>query len=281
MAIPLRLSAHIIIVFLSCLASHRRSAFVSAWSTTTTTKSFLFRKTQSFPGRLSSVSTNGAAMTDSPPPSRVLFVGNSLTYVNNVDQWVQKLRESSDVAGSSPALEIVKCVKGGASLKNLWQKTKAKREIAEGGFDVVVLQEDLPETTVELFENFCRKFVLAVRDANATPLLHQTWAYRRLPDVTNEDIRRAHLNISEELGVEIADVGSARIQVAQEMPHLNLWESDMEHPSEVGAYLAGLVLYRALFKEPTLGIAHRPEGLKEKDATLLQMIVDKVDSENE
>jgi len=216
-----------------------------------------------------------------PPPSRVLFVGNSLTYVNNVDQWVQKLRESSIAGGggSPPTLEIAKCVKGGASLKKLWQKTKAKREIAEGGFDVVVLQEDLPETTVEQFENFCRKFVAAAREANATPLLHQTWAYGRLPDVTDEDIYRAHRNISEELGVEVADVGSARLRVAEEMPHLNLWASDMEHPSEVGAYLAALVLYRALFHEATLGIANRPETLEEKDATLLQTIVDEFDSE--
>jgi len=144
---------------------------------------------------------------------------------------------------------------------------------------VVVLQEDLPETTVEQFENFCRKFVAAARDADATPLLHQTWAYGRLPDMTDEDIRRAHRNISEELGVEIADVGGARARVAQEMPHLNLWATDMEHPSEVGAYLAALVLYRALFQEPTLGIAHRPEGLAEEDAIVLQKMVDDSDSE--
>lgn len=284
MATPLRSSVHIIIVLLTCLVARRGSAFVSAWSTPT--KSSLFPKTPAFHSQLSTTaSPNGAAasMSDSSPPSSVLFVGNSLTYVHNVDQWVQKLRESSVGGGggssSSPALDIAKCVKGGASLKKLWQKTKAKREIAQGEFDMVVIQEDLPETTVELFEKFCRKFVAAARDANAKPLLYQTWAYGRLPDVTDEDICRAHRSISEELGVEVADVGSARLRIAEEMPHLNLWSSDMEHPSEVGAYLAALVLYRAMFQEPTLGIADRPELLEEKDAILLQTFVDNFDSE--
>ena len=267
----LRLSAIIIIATFASSIVAKRTAFSASFSS-----KHLVRSTQalvpSYRSYRLAVSQDGDMES---PPSRVLFVGNSLTYVNNVDQWVLRLRESS----GGPPVEVATCVKGGASLKRMWQKTKAKREIAEGGFDVVVLQEDLPETTVDLFHNFCRKFVTAARDANATPLLHQTWAYQRLPEMTNEDIRSAHQHISLELGVKIADVGSARMQVAQEMPHLNLWAEDLEHPSELGAYLAALVLYRALFKEPTLGIAHRPEDLADEDATLLQKIVDEFSEE--
>jgi len=184
---------------------------------------------------------------------------------------VKELRLSS----TGESLQVDKCVKGGASLKKLWQKTKAKKEIANGAYHVVVLQEDLPETTIEHFTSFCTKFVNAVRDANATPLLYQTWAYERLPEMSNDFITEAHKTVAKGLnGVEIADVGSARVRVEETMPHLNLWSKDMEHPSEVGAYLAALVIYKKLFKEPTLGIVHRPDGLLEEDAVVLQKMVD-------
>ena len=48
--------------------------------------------------------------------------------------------------------------------------------MAEQGFDVVVVQEDLPETTVEQFKNFVRKFAGAVLNAGGTMYLYMTWA---------------------------------------------------------------------------------------------------------
>ena len=62
----------------------------------------------------------------STPPSSVLFVGNSLTYFNDgVPAQVAALRECA-AAGS--ALDVKMCVQGGADLRKLWRKTKAKQE---------------------------------------------------------------------------------------------------------------------------------------------------------
>ena len=113
-----------------------------------------------------------ATSTTSTAPLSILFIGNSLTYYNGC--------VSSHVAALAGAagrpVTVTTCVKGGASLRKMWQKTKAKKLIAEGGFDVVVVQEDLPETTVERFKDFVRKFAGAVDKAGGTMLVFMTWA---------------------------------------------------------------------------------------------------------
>ena len=81
-----------------------------------------------------------------PAPKRLLFVGDSLTYVNDLDQRVAALGRA---AGFAEGLVVDRVVKGGAPLKKLFTKTKAKQVIkgdvpADGGhcapWDAVVLQ---------------------------------------------------------------------------------------------------------------------------------------------
>ena len=68
---------------------------------------------------------------------RVLFIGNSLTFWNQgVDVMLAKL---------VPGVETKRVAVGGATLETLWDNDEAKLACA-GEWDVVVLQEDLPET---------------------------------------------------------------------------------------------------------------------------------------
>ena len=39
------------------------------------------------------------------------------------------------------------------TIRTLWKKTDARKLISSGIFDVVVLQEDLPETSVDSFKD--------------------------------------------------------------------------------------------------------------------------------
>ena len=78
-----------------------------------------------------------------PPeiPKRILFIGNSLTFWNNgLDYHITQLAGSDD-----PPMDIRadSVVKGGATLKVMWENTEARNVISEGNYDVVVLQEAL------------------------------------------------------------------------------------------------------------------------------------------
>ena len=106
----------------------------------------------------------GSRMACAAPPKRLLFVGDSLTYVNDLDQRVAELARE---AGFAEGLVVDRVVKGGAPLKKLWTKTKVKSVIkgsqaADGGetapWDAVILQEDLPETDLTTFHSFVDKF---------------------------------------------------------------------------------------------------------------------------
>ena len=92
---------------------------------------------------------------------RVLFIGNSLTFWNQgVDVMVKKL---------VPGIETKRIAVGGATLETLWANDEAK--LACAGQSVVVLQEDLPETTQASFRRHA-KLCDHVRNCGAEPVFY-------------------------------------------------------------------------------------------------------------
>ena len=75
---------------------------------------------------------------DAGSPRRILFGGDSLTYVNDLDQHVRVLAEASQ---QETIFVVDRAVKGGAPLEELWTNSDACRRLKTGGFDIVVLQD--------------------------------------------------------------------------------------------------------------------------------------------
>src|SRR5262245_3611094 len=135
------------------------------------------------------------------PPRKILFIGNSLTYSQNgIYYHLEKLTSS---ANPPLSVQADKSVQGGASLKTLWEMTQPRELISKGGYNVVVLQEDIPETNVENFREYARKFVDEIRKANSRPVLLMAWAYQRLGWISMEQIAQAHRDAGKELGVDV------------------------------------------------------------------------------
>jgi hypothetical protein len=149
---------------------------------------------------------------------RILFVGNSLTYWND-GIWVHLERLAASGTPSTPVTTGV-AVEGGAFLKSLWARTGPRRAIAAGPWDVVMLQEDLPETNVDDFRVHARLFVAEVRKTGARPVLLMAWAYERLAAITMDAIADAHRAAAAELKVEVAPVGLAWRRASEQRPNL-------------------------------------------------------------
>src|SRR4030095_4303514 len=111
-------------------------------------------------------------------PTKILFIGNSLTF-SNEGLWLHLERLAAKDSPSGP-LRTGRSVFGGAYFKTLWNRPEPREAIRTGAWDVVVLQEDLPETRVEDFRDYARRFVNEVRLAGARPVLLMAWAYKRL-----------------------------------------------------------------------------------------------------
>ena len=177
---------------------------------------------------------------DKTPTKKILFIGNSFTYWRGgLDQHLKILSE----AMSPPLGYQTKAItRGGASLKVMWKKTSAVKEIKKGKYDIVILQEDIPETSVESFRIYSKKFVDLVRETGARPILFMAWDYERLNWISMDEIANAHLEVSRKLKVEVAPVGVSWALSKKRQPDLNMYISDAEHPSVAGMYLSLLVI---------------------------------------
>mmetsp|Transcript_32038 Transcript_32038/g.77753 ORF Transcript_32038/g.77753 Transcript_32038/m.77753 type:complete len:228 (-) Transcript_32038:270-953(-) len=173
----------------------------------------------------------------------VLCIGNSLTYYNGgLDTYLCSL-----------GFAARRYARPGASLSELWRDRGAAKAIDEGytrekGWDFVVLQEDLPETTVDAFTKSSSQFIERVRAKGAQPVMLLAWPYERLGECKMDDILTAHRNVANRHAVRVAPVGlafSAAARRARELGDvgtLDLLCPDDEHPSVQGSYLQAIVV---------------------------------------
>jgi hypothetical protein len=212
---------------------------------------------------------------------RVLFVGNSFTYYNEMPALVGEL------ATNDPGAEEVFSVSYTAPN---WTLRKAADDdglaelLREVGWDVVVLQEQ--SQLLSLWEDLRRSEVYpAVRSLyrditvnGGETLLFLTWGYeegdrRNVPGDTFEAMqsRLAHgyRELAGELDVDVAPVGPAWAEALRRNPRLELWASDGRHPGRAGSYLAACVLYAVLTGRDPTGSSFTG-GLGEEEARLLQ-----------
>jgi hypothetical protein len=200
--------------------------------------------------------------------SRILFVGDSFTFAQGgIYTHVEKL-----AAAATPPIPVTtdKAVAGGAFLKVLWELKDPVKAIDTGTFDVVVLQDDIPETNVDYFREYARMFVEEVRKNKARPVLFMAWAYQRLGWISMREIAQAHTNLAKELNVDVAPVGLAWQQSITDRPALDMYAADREHPSIYGTYLATCVVYATIYGKDPTGISYVPSGISSDDARFLQ-----------
>jgi Domain of unknown function (DUF4886) len=210
------------------------------------------------------------AQVTSSVPQKILFIGDSFTYFQDgIYTHFEKL-----AAAANPPLKVTtgKSVFGGAFLHRLWDLKEPVQAINTSAFDVVVLQEDIPETTVADFREYARKFVAEVRRNNARPILFMAWAYPRLGWISMSEIASAHRDAQKELNVEVAPVGLAWQEASKQRPGMNFYGPDREHPNIFGTYLATCVIYATIYGRDPAGNTYVPSGITAEEAAFLQKI---------
>ena len=197
-----------------------------------------------------------APIEAAPPPATILFVGNSFTFWNG-GLW-KHMQGLSATHGEGTGAKTSRVVRGGASLKVLWKRTKARDTIANGDFDVIVLQEDLPETTVVDFHTYAAKFDALAHEAGSRLIFFMAWNYERLDWMSMEEIAAEHRKMAETLGAEVAPCGLAWQRAMAERPEIDIYDQDREHPSVHGTYLTLLVIYSTIYGESAVDLDLTP-----------------------
>lgn len=202
-------------------------------------------------------------------PSRVLFVGNSLSYWNDgLDRHMAALAASHPTAAP---LEADSHIMGSAQLAALWNG--APEIIAAGDYDVVVLQGAIRIAGVDSYHEYARLFADEIRAAGAEPVLLMVWPDKRELDITLDEIVEANDAIAAELGVTVAPVGLAWERAREQRPDLELYDFDgldPVHPSIHGTYLTVSVVYAAVSGGDPGDLTYLPDGITEEDAAFLR-----------
>lgn len=203
-----------------------------------------------------------------PAKRRVLFIGNSYTYFNNLPQILSGLAAS---AKPPQTLETEMITVGGATLKSLWSGGQPQAALAGKKWDYVVLQEQstlgqtrMVDGVIQIndpkdFHASVRTIDPEIKKAGAKPLLYMTWARKDTPEKQSL-LTDAYQNIGKELGDKVAPVGLAWQAALKARPDLELHVADKSHPNPAGSYLAACVFYATIFGKSPEGLAARITG---------------------
>jgi hypothetical protein len=185
------------------------------------------------------------AITQPASPTRILFIGNSLTYANDLPAMVCALARA---ASRNAVCESV--AKPDYSLEDHWNERDARRAITRG-WDFVVLQQGpsaLPESRA-LLVDYTKRFDAEIRKSGARTALYMVWPSRqRRGDF--EGVSQSYRAAAKAVGGMLLPAGDAWRTAWAIDARLALYSPDGLHPSNSGTYLAALVIYPLIFKEP-------------------------------
>ncbi len=185
-----------------------------------------------------------------------LFIGNSYTHYNDMpEQIFAKILESAGYDA-----QVKRITKGGWYLIDSAKSTDevgVQIEVAlkQKDYDYVILQEQstCPALIPDKFYTGVRELAAKVIADGATPVLYGTWGRKTGHSVlaengwTNETmtwkIAAGYEAIGAELGIDIAYAGLAFFDVYNNNKSIELYNSDLTHPSAAGSYLAALTIF--------------------------------------
>lgn len=167
---------------------------------------------------------------------KILFVGNSYTYYNNMPQLVSVLSDSTHTK-----LITRKSTVGGVTLKNHWLGQRGlttKEKIAAGGYDIVVIQGHSMGTIdhPEDFKKYSKELCDLAKANGAKPYFYLTWGREKVPQYQDE-ITAMYEQVARENGAGIIPVGKAWEMARSLRPNLELFVPDGSHPSAIGSFL--------------------------------------------
>lgn len=175
-----------------------------------------------------------------PGAVHVLFVGNSLTYTNDLPRTLADL---GALAGD--AISVASATGPGfALIDHLNGRSDALAQIRRGGWQFVVLQQgpsSLPASRDSLLI-WTTRFAPYLRAVGATPALFMVWPERDRK-AAFDAVHQSYLRAARAVHGVFMPAGAAWARAWAADSTLPLYGPDGFHPSRLGTYLAALVIY--------------------------------------
>ncbi|MCX6639003.1 MAG: T9SS type A sorting domain-containing protein [bacterium] len=221
-----------------------------------------------------------------PDTLRVLFVGNSYTYTNNLPQLFSSLAAS----GGQPTV-VDMSAPGGYWLEQHCVLPETISKISQGIWDYVVLQEQSQVPTIDYYRygsmypsaRYLDSLIVSYGQQTAFFL---TWGRKHGGQQTinqysspvfrdffhmQDSLTSAYTQIARELDATLCPVGLAWAEAVRRYPRADLWQPDDSHPTLQGTYLAACVFYAKLTNLNPVGLSYTA-GLRPAEVRFLQVI---------
>ena len=172
---------------------------------------------------------------------RILFIGNSHTYVNDMPAIFQEIAEAEGYQ-----VEVTMLAQSRFYLLEHVQMPDTAFNIRYGNYDYVVLQEHAhPFGPVEEYVQGASDLNAWAVEAGARVVLYETWSQKNDSDGQAE-ITKANQDLAETLGAVLAPVGTRWWEKIEEDPEIELYASDGAHASPEGSRLAAQVIWESI-----------------------------------
>ncbi len=181
-----------------------------------------------------------AALTPLPPGGmHVLFIGNSLTYVNELPRTLADLALTS-----GDTVQVAEVAYPDFALVDHLAPGNAMAAIKTGGWKYVVLQQG--PSSVQINRDslilMTKLFDAAIRAVGGKTALYSVWPQYSNFSTFERAIESYRLAAESVTGVYLP-VGAAWLAAWDKDALLPLYNGDGLHPSELGTYLAAAVMY--------------------------------------
>jgi hypothetical protein len=218
--------------------------------------------------------------------TRVLFIGNSYTYVNDMPVMFKNLSTS---LGRTVYTDM--SAPGGYSFEQHLTNPETLFKISAGNWNYVVLQEQSQMPVIEYYKYFstypsARKLDSIIKSYNSSTMFFMTWGRRYggiqcidtscSPLFVNfshmqDSLSAAYIMISNELNASLCQAGNVWRRSVNTDSSVVLWDSDFSHPSIAGTYLTACAFYSKIFHSSSIGSTYYG-GLPPLTALYLQTI---------
>lgn len=222
-----------------------------------------------------------------------LFIGNSLTSVNNLPAMIQKLAKSRNYI-----LRHEMYTPGGYKFHQHATDAVLLEKIKRGNWDFVILQEQsqMPGFSQKQLKKdvypYAKELVSYIRkyNPNAKIIFYMTMAHKDGdPDnirVSKElgtyvgaqrRINQSYRNMAQSNHALVAPVGEVWRQLRSKEPGLELY-TDNVHPNSTGSYVVACVFHRVMFGENSRGLP-AVKGITQKAVQKIQKITDEMNKQ--
>ena len=182
---------------------------------------------------------------------KVLFIGNSHTFFNDMPLTFARLWEAGTGESVSP---VLLCHPGMGFDYHVKEYFESRFNLLYGGFDYCILQQKA-HPFAGTREDLAAGIRLAelAKAGNVKPVFALTWAEKAYPE-HQEQMNAFHKELCRETGALLSPVGRVWQDLLRQDPAFPLYWQDGEHASVYGDYLIACTHYRLLSGKSAEGL---------------------------